>query len=105
MVPFGLGTEEFERAFAEFQQFGPRRRIPIEQRWRELLPGFPPDLAPKFLALCNEIESFATAIARQVVYGDLMEEAASKQISDKFPFLTSEQLRRTLSQALYFAAK
>lgn len=101
----GLENEEFARAFAEFQQFGPRRRDPIEQRLREILPELPPDRIAKLLAFCKEIESFAVDVAGQVVYGDLTENAASKQISDRFPFLTAAQLRRTLSQALYFAAK
>lgn len=103
-MAIGLENEEFERAFAEFQQFGPRRRHPIEQRLREILPELPQDRVAKLLALCNEIESFAIGVAGQVVYGDLTENAASKQISDRFPFLTTAQLRRTLSQALYFAA-
>jgi hypothetical protein len=29
---------KFDRAFAEWQEFGPRRRIPVEQRWQALFP-------------------------------------------------------------------
>ena len=105
MVPLGLSNDEFEKAFSEFQQFGPRRRLPIEQRWQEILPDVPPASIPKLLAHCKEIEAFATGVAGQVVCGGIAEDAASKQISDRFPFLTATQLRRTLSQALYFAAK
>jgi hypothetical protein len=30
---------DFDRAFAEWQEFGPQRRIPVEQRWSVLFPG------------------------------------------------------------------
>jgi hypothetical protein len=105
MIPLGMREDEFELAFAEFQRFGPRRRISIQTRWQEILPELLPAQIPGLLAICNEIQSFATAIAGRVVDGGLSEDLAAKQISGRFPFLTAAQLRRTLSQACYFAAK
>jgi hypothetical protein len=35
--------EEFDRALAKFQEFGPARRIPVEQRWRDALRDVDPD--------------------------------------------------------------
>ena len=49
--------EQFEKAFAEFQAFGPRRRVPIEERWREVLPDIDPSEFASLQAQCQEIES------------------------------------------------
>lgn len=105
MIPLNLREDEFERALAEFQQFGPRRGIPIEDRWCEILPGLPSTQLQMLLAVCKEIESYAYHVAQEVVYGNLADQVASKQLADRFPFLTDVQVRRALSRACYFAAK
>jgi hypothetical protein len=105
VIPANFGEDEFEKAFAEFQRFGPRSRIPIETRWREMFPQYSAARLEEMLILCNEIQSFAIEIAPNVVYSGLADDVALIQISEKFPFLTADQARRTLSQACYFAAK
>ena len=56
--------EQFDKAFAEFQQFGPRRRIPIEERWLEILPEVDSEKFSELQAECKEIESFCPLARR-----------------------------------------
>jgi hypothetical protein len=98
-----VNSEQIEKAFSEFQQFGPRRRIPVEKRWRELLPDVDPHEFPELQARCREIEAFAVRLAEQVRDKQIPAEVAQKQLSEKYPFLT--RLGHTWSQAMYFAIK
>jgi hypothetical protein len=105
MYPLGLTAVQFDRAFAEFQLFGPRKRIPIAQRLREILPEFSPEMIAQFLDECKAIESWAYDAAEQFLRAGLAEDAAEAQIAQKYPFLTAKQVRRTLNQALFYAMK
>jgi hypothetical protein len=100
-----LRPEEFNKAFAEFQRFGPRRRIPVEERWREILPDVDPDEFAGLQARCKEIEAFALTLAEQVRDKKLSEEIARKQLAQKYPFLEQGLLDPTWSQAMYFSFK
>ena len=95
-------SEQFDRAFAEFQQFGPRRRIPIEERWREILPEVVPDEFLRLKAKCKEIESFAFSLAEQVRDDKMTDSAAKEQLAQKYPVLKPPRLNHTWSQAMYF---
>ena len=97
--------EQFDRAFAEFQEFGPSRRIPVEQRWRDGLRDVDPDEYSALRARCEEIESFAVGLAEQVRDSHMTDEAARRQLAETYPFLTRERLARTWSQAMYFSRK
>jgi hypothetical protein len=97
--------EQFNRAFAEFQAFGSRRRIPIEKRWREILPDVASDEFAALKTQCKEIEAFALNLAEQVRERKISDEIAQKQFSEKYPFLTRERLGHTWSQAVYFSLK
>lgn len=103
MFPLGLSREEFERAFAEFLLWGPRKRIPIEQRLQEALPVIDSASIPKLLETCRAIEEFAETVARDVIRGAISDEAALQQIAHAYPYLNSAQLRRIYSQACFYA--
>jgi hypothetical protein len=51
-----IESEKFNKAFAEFQLFGPPRRIPIEEGWREALPSVDPLEFAALEAKCKEIQ-------------------------------------------------
>ncbi len=94
--------EQFDKAFAEFQQFGPRRRIPIEERWCEILPEI---ASTEFLAIkaqCQGIEAFAYSLAEQVRDGKMATLSAEEQLAQKYPFLTPARIIQTWSHATYF---
>lgn len=97
--------EQFNKAFAEFQQFGPRRRIPIEERWREVLLGIDPMEFAGLLSQCKDIEAFALTLAEQVRDKKLADVSARTQLAEKYPFLTQGHLDHTWSQAMYFSFK
>jgi hypothetical protein len=97
--------EQFNRAFAEFQEFGPRRRIPVEERWRDDLRDIDPGDFEALKARCQQIESFAVGLAERVRDGQMKDDAARHQLSETYPSLTRERLARTWSQAMYFSMK
>ena len=100
-----VSLQQFEKAFSEFQMFGPRRRIPIEQRWQEVLPEI--DFS-KFITLkeqCKEIEVFALSLAEQVRDKQIQDSNAQQQLAQKYPFLTKDRLDHTWNQAVYFSFK
>jgi hypothetical protein len=100
-----ITPEQFDKAFAEFQQFGPRRRIPVEERWREILPDVAPNEFAGLQAQCKDIEAFAFALAEQVRDKKLADETARKQLAQKYTFLRQGRLDHTWSQAMYFSFK
>ncbi len=100
-----ITDEQFDRAFAELQEFGPRRGIPVEQRWRESLRDVDPNEFPAIRARCDEIENFALILAEQVRDQQMIDEAARQQLAQKYPSLTRERLARTWNQAMYFSMK
>lgn len=97
--------EQFEKAFAEFQQFGPRRRIPIEERWPEILPEVAPTEFLELLAECKGIEAFALSLAEKVRDKKMADAEAKKQLAQKYPFLNQGRLDHTWSQAMYYSFK
>ncbi|HEV2319935.1 MAG TPA: hypothetical protein VGV18_09305 [Verrucomicrobiae bacterium] len=97
--------EQFNRALKEFQQFGPRRRIRIEDRWREILPDVSPDEFPNLKTQCATIEAFALNLAEQVRDKKLSDIMAKEQLARRFSILDRERLNHTWSQAMYFSIK
>lgn len=61
-----ITPDQFNRAFAEFQVFGPRRRISIEKRWREIFPDADFEELFNLKSQFERIEEFALKLAEQV---------------------------------------
>jgi hypothetical protein len=100
-----ITNDQFDRAFGEFQEFGPRRAVRVEDRWREILFDVHWRDFPALRARCEEIESFAVRLAEQTRDGQMTDDAARQRLAQTYPFLTRERLARTWSQAMYFAMK
>lgn len=100
-----ISDEQFNRAFAEFQSFGPARRIPIEERWRKILPDINPSEFGALHAQCKEIESLALKLAEEVRDNALSDEDARKHLAQKYPFLSADRLGHVWSQAVYFSLR
>jgi hypothetical protein len=98
-----ITPEQFNKAFAEFQLFGPRRRIPIEERWHEVLPSIDPLEFASLKENFKEIEGFALRLAEQVRHKIISDEVAQKELAQKYPILNSERLDHTWNQAMYFS--
>ena len=95
--------EHFDKAWAEFRQLGPRRRIPLEKRWQEILPEVKASEYAALHAQCKELESFSAGLARRVGEKELSDDAAKKQIAQKYPSLTQEQIKSVWSYAIYLS--
>jgi hypothetical protein len=96
---------QLNRALAVFQQFGPERATPVEERWSRELPDLPLAAYPALLARCEEIEAAAADLAGRVREGTLGQDAGKAELGRQFPFLDTERLAHTWSQALYFSAR
>src|SRR5438552_2488297 len=99
------GEIDFNRILEIFQQFGPERVVPIEDRWRELFPTATDGQMVEWKAHCERIEAGALELAEQVLDRQLGEVAARDQLGELFPELNEERLGHTFSQAIYFASQ
>lgn len=100
-----LSDADFDRAFCEWQEFGPTRMVPVEERWRELFPHAPAADFAAAQARCKEIEDAAWQLAAQVQAGGLTEREGQRRLAASYPYLTADRVRRTWNQAMYFVAK
>ncbi len=86
---------------AIFQELGPRRRIAVDIRWAEAFPGSTHEQMCRWIELCHQIESFAILIAERVRAKHLDKATAIQELADKFPFLNSDRIAHTYSQAMF----
>jgi hypothetical protein len=100
-----LSDADFDRAFDEWQEFGPRRGIPVEERWRKLLPHASPDALADAQQRCKEIEAAAWKLAEQALAGTISEQEGQRRLAAQYPYLTRNRVSRTWVQAMYFASK
>jgi hypothetical protein len=100
-----LSDADFDRAFCEWQEFGPQRAVPIAERWRTLLPRASAAELADAEERCREIESVAWRLAEQAQAGGLTEREGQRRLAASYPYLTAERVGRTWVQAMYFAAK
>lgn len=98
-----LTDEQFNRALEIFQQFGPLRRISVQERWREAFPDAGPEDMREWETSFGEVESFAYGVAEQVRDHGLEEDLARRQIAEQFPRLSRDRVAHTYNQARYFA--
>jgi len=100
-----FSKEQLEKALAEFQAFGPPRRVPVEERWRSVLPEVDPGEFGNLKEACAAVEAFALELAERASDGRITDAHARQQLQEKYPLLTEERLNRTWSQAMYFSRK
>ena len=100
-----MGRADFSDVLGEFQEFGPRRSIPVDVRWRERFPGASAEELQAWATRCKLIEAAAWDLAEGVIAGRLRENAAKAELGHKFPELDPDRIGKTIAQALYFASK
>jgi len=98
-----LTNEQFNKVLEIFQEFGPRRRIPVHERWAESFRGASVEDFQAWESACRDIEVFALRVAVQVRDNLVDKDTAIRQISERFPRLSSSSIARTYSQAMYFS--
>ena len=96
---------DFNEVLAVFQEFGPERSVPIEDRWRRRFPTVSAKDIQAWDARCREVERQAWSIAERVLAGEMSEPKGRKELARRFPELDGDRVRRTFVQAMYFASK
>jgi hypothetical protein len=100
-----ISDDQFNEALEIFQEFGPRRGIPILQRWSEIFPSATSEDFQEWQSRCREVEAFALRIALLVRDNRLDKDSAIRQISERFPSLSRDRVGHTYSQAMYFSLR
>ena len=98
-----LTDRQANRMLAIFHEFGPRRRIPVRERWAQVFPDATPDDMQEWETHCEEIEHFAYGLAERVRDEGLDEDVARAQISERVPHLSHESVAETYNKARYYA--
>ena len=100
-----MTAARLHRAFEIFQEFGPERAKPIQERWKAVFADATPEEMRRWEALFREVEAYAYGVAEHVLGRRTNERGAAAAIARQFPQLSQENVDRALSQALYFASK
>jgi len=95
----------YNKALSIFQEFGPRRGLPVRQRWQEAFPKVTPHVMYEWESQFTELERFALDLATKVWNQALDANIAIQLIAERFPMLNKDRLGATYSQAMYFAIK
>jgi hypothetical protein len=95
--------EQFDRAYEEYGQFGPRNTIPIEERWPDAIPDVAREKYAALKAHCEAIRWTTALWAEEMRRGRTPEDqyfsSLIRMIEAKYPFLT----KRAQSQTNMFA--
>lgn len=100
-----VNAEKYERALTEFIQFGPRRGLPVEDRWREVLPEVAPSEFPALKAWCGGVEAVALDLAGEARRERISGEGAVDALARRYPTLSRSLLGRVWNQAMYFSMR
>ncbi|WP_422017936.1 hypothetical protein [Reyranella sp.] len=85
-----VSSEQFDRAFEEYSQLGPRASVPIEERWPEVIPDVDPSKYPALEAKCHEITWAVVQWDDDVKCGRLRNEddIVKRMVAIRYPYLT-----------------
>lgn len=100
-----LNEQQLDQALEIFQDFGPRRAIPLHGRWAKVFPEATEADMKEWQVYCREIENFAFLLAEQVYDKRIDQSAVKVKVSERFPQLTPARVGQTVSQAMYFAMR
>ena len=98
-------NDRYNEALKIFQEFGPRRSLPIRERWREAFPQVPPDVMDEWETEFKKLEEFAYDLAAKVQNSELDDSDAYRMLAERFRWLDRDRLDKTYSQAAYFVRK
>lgn len=85
--------EEFDLAFEEYRQLGPRMSIPIEERWPAAIPRVDRSGYPALKAKCDEIRWTVVRWGDHVKCGRIpdRDDVVKQMIATRYPYLTPRQ--------------
>ncbi len=100
-----LDPKIYDRAFEIYQEFGPERGTPVEERWHKRFPSLSESFYGVVKAQCRKIEEVAFTLGNKVFDKLLTYDQAKEELARTYPELTSERVDRTMNQGMYFASK
>ena len=100
-----IKSKLFNQAFEVFQEFGPNRLIPRDQRLEEKFPDLSDDEINDMIQLYYEIENYAFDLAFKVNFEEFNYDDAKHQLAEKYPILDETRVSGTFYQALIFSCK
>lgn len=85
-------SEQFDRAFEEYRQWGPRASVPIEERWPAVIPDVDSSDCPALKATCHEITEAVVRWDDDVKCGRLRDEddVVRRMVAIRYPYLTPQ---------------
>ena len=98
-----VSSEQFDRAFEEYRQWGPRASVPIEERWPEAIPDVDPSKYPALKAKCHEITWTVVRWDDDVKCGRLLDEdnVVKRMVAIRYPYLTPRHQTSVRSYASF----
>jgi hypothetical protein len=100
-----IPDSELQKALREYQEWGPRLRTPREVRIAALLPHRNADEITQIINICKSVEADAWNIATAVRDHGLSQKEGLKQLRERFPFMSPDNLSTTFNQAMYSTLK
>ena len=100
-----LPANELQIALHEYQEWGEKLRIPRDVRIGKLLSHRSEEVISEIMTICKEVEDLSWKIASEVRDEGLTKESAIKKFQSTFPFMSTENISRTYSQAMYYTLK
>lgn len=100
-----IDDHTFNEALGVFQEFGPKRAIPRDERLHACFPSLSDDQIADLIEQFEGIESFAYGVAEQVRDKVIEQSDGQARLASQFPRLDADRLARTFSQAMYFSIK
>ena len=95
--------EMYNRACAIFQEWGPRRRIPLRVRWQEAFPEVASSAMDDWETEFRLVERVAYELAERVRDDALSRDAAISELCARYPRLGREQAASACNHAYYHA--
>ena len=86
-----VSPEQFDRAYEEYGQFGPRNLVPIEERWPAVIPDVDRSKYTALKAQCCDIRWTTARWADDLRSGHIAGspgEVLKRMIATRYPFLT-----------------
>ena len=95
----------FNQAMRVFQEFGPKRQVPRDERLKQEFPQLTEADIRDLVRQFRRIEADAYAVAERVRDGRLAEQKGPAKVKAAHPLLSEEMAAITFTQAMYFVHK
>lgn len=100
-----FSADTFNMALKVFQEFGPQRRIPRDERLKAEFPSLSEAEIADLIGSFRKVEEDALEFAERVRDGVVPAAVALEMLKARHPILSEDLAGSTFNQAVYFAHK